>query len=41
VHRPWALPGGVPAGYPEQIVDHAAERREALARYEEVTSGGG
>ena len=41
VHRPWALPGGVPPGYPEQIVDHSAERREALARYEEVTSGGG
>ena len=36
VHEPWALPGGVPAGYPEPIVDHAAERREALARYERV-----
>jgi deoxyribodipyrimidine photo-lyase len=36
VHEPWTLPGGPPAGYPERIVDHAAERREALARYERV-----
>ena len=36
VHEPWDLPGGVPAGYPERIVEHAAERREALARYERV-----
>jgi deoxyribodipyrimidine photo-lyase len=36
VHRPWALPDGVPAGYPEPIVDHKAERQEALARYEKV-----
>jgi deoxyribodipyrimidine photo-lyase len=36
VHRPWQLPGGVPDGYPEPIVDHVAERREALARYERV-----
>ena len=36
VHEPWDLPGGVPAGYPERIVDHAAERLEALARYERV-----
>jgi deoxyribodipyrimidine photo-lyase len=28
-------PRGVP-GYPAPIVDHAAERREALARYDEV-----
>ncbi|WP_130493597.1 cryptochrome/photolyase family protein [Motilibacter rhizosphaerae] len=33
VHEPWLLPGGVPEGYPERIVDHAAERQEALARY--------
>src|SRR5579875_1077691 len=32
VHCPWAL-GGV-AGYPDPIVDHEAERREALARYQ-------
>jgi deoxyribodipyrimidine photo-lyase len=36
VHEPWALPGGLPAGYPERIVDHAAARQEALARYEKV-----
>ena len=36
VHEPWKLPGGPPAGYPERIVDHAAERAEALARYERV-----
>jgi deoxyribodipyrimidine photo-lyase len=35
-HEPWELPGGVPAGYPDRIVEHAAERREALARYEAV-----
>jgi deoxyribodipyrimidine photo-lyase len=32
-HEPW-LTGPLPAGYPERIVDHATERREALARYE-------
>ena len=36
VHSPWDLPGGVPDGYPERVVDHRAERLEALARYEEV-----
>ena len=36
VHQPWALPDGVPQGYPEPIVDHKAERVEALARYELV-----
>ena len=36
VHEPWDLPGGPPEGYPERIVDHAAERREALERYERV-----
>ncbi len=34
VHEPWTLPGGPPAGYPAPVVDHAARRREALARYE-------
>jgi deoxyribodipyrimidine photo-lyase len=39
VHEPWAVAadlfggGGPGAGYPERIVDHAAEREEALARY--------
>jgi deoxyribodipyrimidine photo-lyase len=36
VHEPWDLPGGLPAGYPERIVDHVAARAEALARYEKV-----
>ena len=36
VHQPWALPGGVPDGYPKPMVDHRAERIEALARYEQV-----
>jgi deoxyribodipyrimidine photo-lyase len=36
VHQPWTLPGGIPAGYPEPMVDHRAERLEALARYERV-----
>jgi len=31
VHEPWRLPGGLPAGYPERIVDHAVERAQALA----------
>ena len=34
VHRPWELPGGAPEGYPEPIVDHAAERSESLLRWE-------
>jgi deoxyribodipyrimidine photo-lyase len=39
VHEPWKAPGGVPAGYPEPIVEHAAERQVALARYEQVRAG--
>ena len=33
VHEPWTLPGRPPDGYPAPIVEHAAERREALRRY--------
>ena len=33
VHQPWSAPGGLDGGYPEQIVDHATERAESLARY--------
>jgi deoxyribodipyrimidine photo-lyase len=36
VHRPWEDPGGLPAGYPEPVVDHAEERAEALRRYEAI-----
>ena len=32
-HEPW-LHGGAP-GYPEPVVDHAAERKEALQRWSE------
>jgi deoxyribodipyrimidine photo-lyase len=39
VHEPWSLAAGPPAGYPAPIVDHAAERREALARYAELREG--
>jgi len=34
VHRPWDAADGYAHGYPSRIVDHAAERREALARYQ-------
>ena len=33
VHQPWRTPGGHDRGYPAPIVDHAAEREEALRRY--------
>ena len=36
VHEPWTAPGGVPAGYPEPVVDHAHERKIALDRFERV-----
>jgi deoxyribodipyrimidine photo-lyase len=36
LHRPWEDPEGLPDGYPGPIVDHAEERREALARYDEI-----
>ncbi len=35
VHRPWRLADGIPSGYVEPIVDHAAERAEALHRWEQ------
>ncbi|MBB6378220.1 deoxyribodipyrimidine photolyase [Pseudonocardia eucalypti] len=35
-HRPWKLPDGPPAGYPPPIVDHATERADSLARYDQV-----
>jgi deoxyribodipyrimidine photo-lyase len=34
VHRPWEAADGYVHGYPERIVDHDTERKEALARYQ-------
>ncbi|MCK9894323.1 deoxyribodipyrimidine photo-lyase [Frankia sp. AgB32] len=39
VHEPWTLPDGPPRGYPTPVVDHAARRRAALARYEAARQG--
>ncbi len=39
VHEPWRSVGGLPGGYPERIVDHAAERAEALRRFTGLRSG--
>ncbi|HET7399846.1 MAG TPA: deoxyribodipyrimidine photo-lyase [Intrasporangium sp.] len=36
VHEPWRHPHGHARGYPERIVDHAAERLEALRRYQQA-----
>lgn len=33
IHEPWKLRGGPPNGYPLPIVEHAAERAEALRRF--------
>ena len=33
VHRPWAAPDGLPAGYPARIVDRAAARERAFTRF--------
>ncbi|WP_245886718.1 cryptochrome/photolyase family protein [Kineococcus xinjiangensis] len=35
-HTPWDAPDGYAHGYPERIVDHAEERRVALAEYERI-----
>lgn len=35
-HEPWLHPDGPDHGYPGRIVDHAEERREALARLTEL-----
>lgn len=40
-HTPWRQSDGYAHGYPERIVDHAAERREALARYQRARNGVG
>ena len=36
IHEPWLFIDGYSKGYPERIVDHAAERIESLARLEEI-----
>ena len=36
IHEPAARPDGLPEGYPEPLVDHAEERREALARLDRL-----
>ena len=35
-HTPWDAPDGDTHGYPERVVDHSAERLEALARYQQI-----
>lgn len=39
-HEPWEHDDGYAHGYPERIVDHKAERVEALRRYEEARRTG-
>jgi deoxyribodipyrimidine photo-lyase len=36
IHEPWMYLDGYSKGYPERIVDHAAERIESLARLQEI-----
>jgi deoxyribodipyrimidine photo-lyase len=38
IHEPSAQPGGCPDGYPPPLLDHAEERREALARLDRMKS---
>ena len=38
VHEPWELGDDMPSDYPERIVDHAAERKVALDRYNAARS---
>jgi deoxyribodipyrimidine photo-lyase len=38
IHEPSTRPGGLPEGYPPPMVDHAEERREALARLDRMKS---
>ena len=37
-HEPWTVLDGYAHGYPQRIVDHAAERREALDRFARLPS---
>jgi deoxyribodipyrimidine photo-lyase len=36
VHKPWERQEGLPAGYPERMVDHSQERDKSLADYQHV-----
>ena len=38
IHEPWKSPDGLPNGYPERIIDHDTERKEALRRYNATRS---
>ncbi len=38
VHHPWDDPKGMPLGYPYPVVEHDAERKESLRRYEAITA---
>ncbi|QUW18199.1 deoxyribodipyrimidine photo-lyase [Agrococcus sp. Marseille-Q4369] len=38
VHEPWKVPVGLAHGYPQRILDHAVERREALDRLAAVSA---
>ncbi len=40
IHQPWTAPGGPPDGYPPPIIDHRAERGEALRRLHEARRDG-
>lgn len=39
IHQPWEAAEGYLHGYPQRIVDHAAERNESLARLQEIKAG--
>ena len=36
IHEPWEAKDGYLNGYPQRIVDHASERKESLARLQEI-----
>ena len=41
VHEPWRSDHGYDHGYPQPIVDHSQERREAVDRYRQARAGQG
>ena len=40
-HEPWSVPEGYVRGYPERIIEHDLERREALHRFGRLRSRSG